>query len=98
MPSLTRHLLAVRSLFTPLVVMPLFSCALITGHAQLIPTDDYLRSDVYMQERGFTVMTAGAPALPAQFGREIRRVYVTGSGPRVILLHEMPGLRPEDVE
>jgi len=51
----------------------------------------FLLSDSYMEARGFRVLPAGTYA-------PIQRLYVTGSGKRVILLHELPGLRDADVQ
>jgi hypothetical protein len=74
-------------------------CALALGGAALPITPQGLAdSDAYMKQRKFDVlMDANKPAEPAVFGR-VKRVYVTGSGPRVIVLHEIPGLREGDVK
>src|SRR5262245_38512932 len=59
---------------------------------------DYGSSDQYMARSGFRVMPDPAdPSRAAAFGR-VPRVYVKGSGPRVIVLHELPGLRDGDIE
>ena len=68
------------------------------GSAPAILPDDYMKSDAHMARARFRVMPDPKdPSQPAAFNR-IRRVYVTGSGPKVILLHELPGLRDGDIE
>jgi dienelactone hydrolase len=76
------------------------SCALLAGHVDPIPADDYLRSDTYMREQGYNVMADAGGVRPTTYGSEVQRVYVTGSttAPPIVLFHELPGLRPEDVE
>jgi len=64
-------------------------------------TPDTLRqSDAHMTAAGFQVMPEAAnPSQPAAFNN-VKRVYVTGTGrnaPRVIVLHELPGLRDGDI-
>lgn len=82
-----------------LLALCLSGCTLVAGHAPPIPADGYARSDVYMRRTGFTILPDPNDAShAAHFGDEIRRVYLAGSGPPVVLLHELPGLRPEDVE
>jgi len=78
------------------------ACALGLGGPLPAATPDELRdSDQQMKTAGFEVMPAGADSsLPATFNR-IHRVYVIGRGrnvPRVILLHELPGLRDGDIQ
>ena len=69
----------------------LSGCALWFGKPPApVPEQELAASDKHMQKFGF------AP-LPLAFDR-IQRVYVKGSGPRVILLHELPGLRDGDIE
>jgi hypothetical protein len=63
------------------------ACA--TSLPRPIPHDSFLRSDIYMERHGYH-------ATGTAYG-SIQRVYVTGSGSRVILLHELPGLREADV-
>src|SRR5688572_22013207 len=64
-------------------------------------TPDSLRqSDSHMKQAGFAVMPdAASPSQPATFNN-VKRVYVAGAGlnaPRVIVLHELPGLRDGDI-
>lgn len=64
-------------------------------------TPDGLRqSDAHMKASGFEVMPdLATPSQPASFN-DVKRVYVTGTGrnaPRVIVLHELPGLRDGDI-
>lgn len=88
-----RHLLAMA------MAAVLSGCALWLGKpAPPVPSDALTASDAHMAKFGFRVMTDAAnTSQPAAFDR-IRRVYVKGSGPRVILLHELPGLRDGDIE
>jgi len=76
------------------------SCAAFAARVGSNAIDEYLRSDTYMLERGYEVMRDGGQ--PSTFGTEvtIQRTYVTGSpaDPPILLFHELPGLRPEDVE
>jgi hypothetical protein len=75
-------------------VVALAGCALAvsacaTSRPRSVPPDGFTRSDLYMERHGFRVTGKS-------YGT-IQRVYVTGSGSRVILLHELPGLREGDV-
>ena len=75
-------------------------CALVlgSGTAPPISADGYRESDAVMARSGFRVMPGrSGTAEPATFGR-IQRVYVKGSGPRVVVLHELPGLRKGDID
>jgi dienelactone hydrolase len=76
-------------------------CALgLRGPLPPVTSDGLRESDAYMAKAGFQVMPDPAnPSQPAAFNR-LRRVYVIGAGrnaPKVILLHELPGLRDGDI-
>lgn len=76
-------------------------CALgLRGALPPVTSDELHESDDHMKAAGFQVMADAAnPSQPAAYNR-VRRVYVTGTGrnaPRVILLHELPGLRDGDI-
>jgi dienelactone hydrolase len=78
-----------------LSAVALSGCALWFGRpAPPVESDTLLKSDEHMKTFGFTVLEKGAE--PAAFGA-VRRVYKKGAGPRVILLHELPGLRDGDI-
>ena len=91
-----------RTVATTVVVAAsvLSGCALWFGSAPVtLASETLLPSDAYMRDKfGFRVLPASAGhGEPATFNR-VRRVYVKGSGPRVILLHELPGLRDGDIK
>ena len=77
----------------------LSGCALLSGKPVAeVPTEALSASDAHMAKFGFRPLPdTRKPAQAAAFDR-IRRVYVKGSGPKVILLHELPGLRDGDIE
>jgi dienelactone hydrolase len=84
-------------LFAPFVVVASLSgCVLwLTRAAGPEPPERLQAGDAHMAALGFRVVESADQA-PATFGR-IRRVYVKGSGPRVIVLHELPGLGDGDI-
>lgn len=78
-------------------------CALVGFRGSLpAATPDELRSsDTYMKNAGFAVLPDPADKSTSAAFNRIRRVYVTGASqnaPRVILLHELPGLRDGDIQ
>jgi dienelactone hydrolase len=72
------------------LMLTVCGCTVALGSLPVLPTDNYARSDLYMERHGYhkTGETYGP----------IHRVYATGQGAPVILLHELPGLREADVE
>jgi dienelactone hydrolase len=76
----------------------LSGCALWFGKPPApVPEQGLAASDAHMAKFGFSVLRDGTNGSPRAFDR-IQRVYVKGSGPRVIVLHELPGLRDGDIE
>jgi dienelactone hydrolase len=94
--------LAIAAVVVVVAVMATVSgCALGLRGPLPPPTPDGLRaSDAHMKAAGFAVMPdAVTPSQPAAFNN-VKRVYVAGAGrnmPRVIVLHELPGLRDGDI-
>lgn len=86
-------------LFVTCAAFIVSACALVPrGGAPAVSADQQVLGDERMTSVGFRVMSDPAdPSKPRTFGR-IQRVYVNGSGPKVILLHELPGLRHGDIE
>src|SRR5262245_48810609 len=82
-------------------IIAVASCALyFGGSAPTIPGGEYNKGDAYMVSQGFeVVLDAATPPHPRPFDR-IPRLYVKGKGhgPRVIVLHELPGLRDGDID
>ena len=75
------------------------SCALWFGKPiSTIAPESLQKSDADMEALGFRVMRNAADSSQHASFNRIRRVYVKGSGPRVIVLHELPGLREGDIE
>jgi dienelactone hydrolase len=96
-----RRLLLWSLIVIAVTVAGVSGCALGLRGALPPPTADSLSgSDAHMKAAGFAVMPdAVNSSQPATFN-DIRRVYVAGAGrnaPRVIVLHELPGLRDGDI-
>ena len=97
MTSQSRNALVI-STGAALLVASACAFALGRGRSAPITPDDYRLSDERMVAKGLRVlMDPTDRTAPAVFGR-IQRVYVAGKGPKVIMLHELPGLRDGDIE